>query len=89
MQKNRISINQIKNKQIMNKKVMKAVFVAAIAMVSGINVFNAQKSEGLSDIAWTNVEALASGETTVECCASLWGICKDGIPGPYVKCTFN
>lgn len=73
----------------MNKKVMKAVFVAAIAMVSGINVFNAQKSEGLSDIAWTNVEALASGEATVECCASLWGICKDGIPGPYVKCTFN
>ena len=62
----------------MNKKVMKAVFVAAIAMVSGINVFNAQKSEGLSDIAWANVEALASGETTVECCASLWGTCKDG-----------
>ena len=27
----------------MNKKVMKAAFVAAIAMVSGINVFNAQK----------------------------------------------
>ena len=62
MQKNRISINQIKNKQIMNKKVMKAVFVAAIAMVSGINVFNAQKSEMLSDIALANVEALAGEE---------------------------
>lgn len=63
MQKNRISINQIKNKQIMNKKVMKAVFVAAIAMVSGINVFNAQKSEVLSDVALSNVEALANVES--------------------------
>ena len=63
MQKNRISINQIKNKQIMNKKVMKAVFVAAIAMVSVINVFNAQKSEAMSDVALANVEALAEGES--------------------------
>ena len=73
----------------MNKKVLKVAFVAAIAMVSGINVFNAKKSDVLSDVALANVEALASGEATVECCASLWGICKDGIPGPYVKCTFN
>ena len=47
----------------MNKKVMKAVFVAAIAMVSVINVFNAQKSEALSDVALANVEALAEGES--------------------------
>ena len=47
----------------MNKKVMKAAFVAAIAMVSGINVFNAQKSEALSDIALANVEALAQNES--------------------------
>ena len=44
----------------MNKKVMKAAFVAAIAMVSGINVFNVQKSEVLSDMALANVEALAN-----------------------------
>ena len=31
-------------------------------MVSGINVFNAQKSNVLSDIALANVEALAEGE---------------------------
>lgn len=73
----------------MNKKVLKVAFVAAIAFVSGVNVFNAQNSDVLSDIALANVEALASGEATVECCGSLWGICKDGIPGPYVKCTFN
>lgn len=35
----------------MYKKVMKVAFVAAIAMVGGINVFNAQKPEVLSDVA--------------------------------------
>ena len=46
----------------MNKKVLKVAFVAVIAMVSGINVFNAQKSEVLSDIVLANVEALAQSE---------------------------
>ena len=46
----------------MNKKVLKVVFVAAIALVNGINVFNAQKSDTLSDIVLTNVEALADDE---------------------------
>ena len=32
-------------------------------MVSGINVFNVQKSETLSDIALANVEALAGDES--------------------------
>ena len=43
----------------MKKNMFKVAFVAAIAMVSGINVFNAQKSELLSDVALANVEALA------------------------------
>lgn len=43
----------------MRKKMIKAVFVTAIAVVSGINLFNAQKAETLSDIALANVEALA------------------------------
>ena len=55
----------------MNKKVMKAVFVAAIAMVSGINVFNAQKSVILSDTVLANVEALAQTESD--------GICRTNI----------
>ena len=42
---------------------IKYVFVVAIAMVSGINVFNAQKSETLSDVALANVEALAGDES--------------------------
>ena len=45
---------------------MKAAFVAAIAMMASINVFNAQKTEGLSDIALANVEALANGESSLD-----------------------
>lgn len=46
----------------MKRKFVKVVFVAAIAMVSGINVFNAQKVVDLSDIALINIEALADDE---------------------------
>lgn len=46
----------------MKSNLMKAAFVAAIAMMVGINVFNAQKTESLSDIALANVEALAINE---------------------------
>ena len=46
----------------MRSKFMKVAFVAAVALVSGINVFNAQQSEPLSDVALANVEALADGE---------------------------
>ena len=52
----------------MRKKMIKAAFVAAIAVVSGINVFNAQKSEMLSDVALANVEALAEGEWNEQTC---------------------
>ena len=46
----------------MNKNFIKVAFVAAIAMVGGVNAFNSQKTESLSDIALANVEALADGE---------------------------
>ena len=45
---------------------MTVAFVAAIALFAGINVFNAQKTVTLSDIAMENVEALASMEN-VDC----------------------
>ena len=41
---------------------VKVAFVAAIAIVSGINVFNAYKTETLSDVVLANVEALAMDE---------------------------
>ena len=51
----------------MRKNIIKAVFVAAIAIVSGINVFNAQKAETLSDTVLANVEALAEEEASGPC----------------------
>ena len=59
----------------MNKKVLKAAFIAAIAMICGINVFNAQKSEPMSDIALANVEALANDESQY--------------PGFVITCDYN
>jgi hypothetical protein len=51
----------------MKRKVMTTAFVVAIAIVSGINVFNAQKTEVLSDVALANVEALADDENRKPC----------------------
>ena len=53
--------------KIMNKKHIKVTLVAVVALISGINVFNAQKSESLSDIALANVEALADEEINEDC----------------------
>ena len=50
----------------MKSNFVKVAFIAIVAMVGGINVFNAQKSEVLSDIALANVEALALPEVTLE-----------------------
>ena len=47
----------------MKKNRMKAALVAVVGLVAGINVFNAQKAEVLSDIALANVEALALTES--------------------------
>ncbi len=52
----------------MKRKFVKISFVVAIAMIGGINVFNAQKSEALSDIALANVEALADTESLMIGC---------------------
>ena len=53
---------KFKKNSIMKSKMIKIAFVVAIAFVSGINVFNAQKPEVLSDIAMEKVEALAQTE---------------------------
>ena len=46
----------------MKKNILKVAFVAAIALVSGVNVFNSQKNVALSDVALANVEALSMDE---------------------------
>ena len=46
----------------MKKNILKATLVAAFALIAGFNVYNAQQSDVMSDLALANVEALASGE---------------------------
>lgn len=48
----------------MKSNLFKIALVVAIAVVGGNNVFNAQKSESLSDVALANVEALAMDESS-------------------------
>lgn len=62
----------------MSKKYVKTTLVAVVALVGGINVFNAQKPESLSDIALANVEALAQGEVDIPyICAGSQKLCYD------------
>ena len=72
----------------MKTKILKYVFVVAIAMVAGINVFNAQKTKPLSDVALANVEALADAESSDEFtsatdCVAVWEnvTCRSTITG--------
>lgn len=70
----------------MYKKILKVAFVAAIAMIAGINVFNAQKPTVLSDVAMANVEALARDESgkDIYCCGNA-GTCAKIVGGGEIK----
>ena len=70
----------------MNKKLMKVAFVAAIALVGGINVYNAQKSDVFSDIVLANVEALAEEEWTSSACWWVWQYTICDYIGNYEGC---
>ena len=54
----------------MKKNILKATIVAAFALIAGMNVYNAKKSDVMSGLALANVEALARGEGGggVDCC---------------------
>ena len=52
----------------MKTKFIKVTFVAAIAMIGAINVFNANNTETLSDTVMANVEALANPEIEIAFC---------------------
>ena len=72
----------------MKKNILKVAFVAAIALVSGINVFNSHKTENSSDVVLANVEALASdfegsGSGTVDCCGDT-KLCKGNYCGLFL-----
>lgn len=49
----------------MKGKILKVTIVAAFALIAGMNVYNAQKSDVMSDLALANVEALAWNEIIV------------------------
>ena len=55
--------------------------MTAVALVSGINVFNVQKSEPLSEIALANVEALAQDEADNWYCVGDYGFCFMDLEG--------
>ena len=65
----------------MKKNILKIAFVTAIAMISGINVLNVQKSNVLSDIALANVEALAQDEADNWYCVGDYGFCFMDLEG--------
>ena len=58
----------------MKKNILKATLVVAFALIAGMNVYNAQQSDVMSDLALANVEALASGESSQQIDTKLWGI---------------
>ncbi len=64
----------------MKKNILKATIVAAFALIAGMNVYNAHKSDVMSDLALTNVEALAyyveSGGSEYECEAPYNSACS-------------
>ena len=62
----------------MKKNILKVTLVAAFALIAGFNVYNSQKSDVMSDLALTNVEALADGREI-----SIEYICKGNILGCY------
>ena len=59
----------------MKNNILKATIVAAFALIAGMNVYNAQKSDVMSDWALANVEAFASGEGSggFDCCDTCSG----------------
>ena len=70
----------------MNTKYLKATLIAVVALVGGINVFNSQKSELMSDIALANVEALAEEEWYDGNCWWLERYTECDPKGPYEGC---
>ena len=56
----------------MKRNLILAIFV--VAVIGGINVFNVQHVEGLSDVALANVEALVRNESSTETTWSYKGV---------------
>ena len=61
----------------MKKTILKCLVVATFAMIAGYNMYQSNsKTEGMSELMLTNVEALAAGEGVGITCSQS---CRDGI----------
>ena len=68
---------------------LSGLFAFALLATAGYGVNKSMNSDAnLSDLALSNVEALATGESSVEVCLALWGSCINGVKAPYAKGTF-
>lgn len=71
----------------MKKNILKATLVTAFALVAGYNVYSAHKSDTISSLVLTNVEALAyyveSGGSEYECEAPYNSTCSVELGIPF------
>jgi len=70
----------------MKKKIFGGIAVVAIVVAMAFNVnLNIRKSSNSSSLALANVEALASGESSVIPCEGAGSGCYNGLWYPYRK----
>ncbi len=74
----------------MKKNMLKVALVATFALFAGYGVFINQKSTAMSDLAFANVEALATGESDGNCRtnADYTSICNYYDNGAICPCGF-
>ena len=60
----------------MKKKIVSVAIVAAVAVAAAWGFNQSNNEMALSDVALSNVEALASGEWATYWCCSLEGVCN-------------
>ena len=58
----------------MKKNILKAILVAAFALIAGFNVYNAQKSDVMSDLALANGKHWLVVNLRQQIDTKLWGI---------------
>ena len=58
----------------MKKNILKATLVVAFALIAGMNVYNAQQSDVMSDLALANVERWLVVNLRQQIDTKLWGI---------------
>lgn len=63
----------------MKKKFIAAMIAVVVAVFAGYNIYQSQNTVALSDLALANVEALADGESSSDCHATICNkSCKVG-----------